>query len=199
MHRAGWMLLLAAACDSPEEQRPRAQAPPTASVPSEPSAAPAPPPPVQKRRRPEHRGDLILDSARRARIEAAHPEAKGFLDLDALEKELFTLELKRGSADKALAAFDKRARGKWVLFASRLVETQGEAAHLTVHYTPSDPKDPLGLTSTWFAVRCESIAGYLAGDYKPGELMVVLAKYQGKKRAGPGHDLVASQLWFREP
>jgi hypothetical protein len=195
MHRGGWVasftLILAVACDSPEPPAARTVA--SASAPG--AATPSQPPPVRRLRRPDNPGELLLDDARRARIEAAHPEAKGFLDLGALEKELFALELPRGADDKALAAFDKRARDKWVLFTSNVI-APADAFEVTVHYTARDAKDRLGLTSTWFPVRLEKIQGFDPGKYQPSELVVVLAKYHGKKRAGPGFDLVLGDLWF---
>jgi hypothetical protein len=184
------MLILAAACESPQQTAAR-KPDPSADQPVPSAPAPA----VRALRRPDNAGELLLDAGRRARIEAAHPEAKGFLDLDPLEKELFGLELPRGAADKALAAFDKRARGKWVLFTSNLIDP-AQGFEVPVHYTARDAKDRLGLTSTWFSVRLEQIRGFDPAKYRPGELVVVLAKYNGNKLAGPGHDLVLGDLWF---
>jgi hypothetical protein len=187
-------LVLTAACDAP--QPPAGTRDPSAAPPAASASAPAPA--ARPLRRPDNAGELLLDDARRARIEAAHPEAKGFLDLDPLEKELFALELPRGAVDKALAAFDKKARGKWVLFTSRVI-APAEAFEVPVHYTARDAKDRLGLTSTWFPVRLDKIQGFDPNRYQPSDLVVVLAKYQGKQQAGPGFDLVFGDMWFEKP
>jgi hypothetical protein len=190
-------LIIAAACDSPEKRATGSAV--QSAPPPEVSAAPPTAPAKPVLRRPDNLGELILNDERRARIESAYPEARGFLDLDVLEKELFALELRRGGADKALVAFDRRARGKWVLFTSKLIDPEADAFEAVVHYTARDAKDPLGLTSTWFPVRFDKIEGLEPKRYRPGDLVVLLAKYQGKQRAGPGYDLILLDRWFEPP
>jgi hypothetical protein len=164
------------------------------------SGAPAPPratgqvkPAV---RRPDNDGDLVLTEERRSKIEAAYPESKGFLDVADSESRLYEYDFSRGKEAPAVAAFDSRARDKWVLFTGNMVNPQGGSFGMPVRYTPRDAHDPMGLTSTWFLIELEDISGYDASEYKQGDLAVVLAKYEGGKKAKGGYDLILLDRWF---
>jgi hypothetical protein len=147
-------------------------------------------------RHPSSEGDLVLTEARRAKIEQAFPEAKGFIEAAQLERDLYKLGLRRGKDAKALAQLDRLAQGKWVLFTGNPIARKKEGFSLPVRYTPRDPNDRLGLTSTWLTIEFSNISGYDSAAYQPEEPMVVLARYEGKDSAGLGHDLVLSNQWF---
>jgi hypothetical protein len=147
------------------------------------------------RRRPSDEADLVLTDERRRRIEAAFPQARGFLELEVLERALFRRDLKRGEDDDAARAFDQEAKNHWVLFAGKLVNPGADGFDLSVHYTPRDPKDRIGLTSTSFLIKIGNIAGYTSSRYQSGDLVVLLAKYRGGRLAEPAHDVVDLGHW----
>lgn len=141
--------------------------------------------------------DLVLTPERRTKLESLVPEAKGFLDQrEELEPKLFKQELKRGSNDTALKAFDKLAKGKYVLFSGYIIDPKPEGFDLALRYTPRDPADPVGLTATWFPVHFSQVKGYDATAYKGGEPVVVLAKYEGAQATSAALDLISSEVWF---
>jgi hypothetical protein len=148
-------------------------------------------------RRPSGEADLVLSAERRTRIEHAFPEAKGFLALSEVEAALYARELRRGKEPAAVSAFDDRAKGKWVLFTGNVVAPSASGFTLPVRYTPRDANDRMGLTSTWFGVEFEQVRGYDATAYEPGELVAILARYNGNKSAGPGYDLLLLNRWFQ--
>lgn len=196
-------VLLAIGCESKPEPAPNALAQIASSKPSLMGAKPAavtPPPAPEKPiiRRPSGSDDLVLTAERRAKIEREIPEAKGFLDGAELERSLFKRNLPRGKDSKASAALDQLAHGKWVLFTGHIMNPSQDGFQLALRYTPRDPKDRLGLTSTWLGIQFASIAGYDSSQYRPGEPVAVLARYNGKSRAEPGYDLVLSNRWFVE-
>jgi hypothetical protein len=149
-------------------------------------------------RRPSGAEDLVLTAERRAQIEAAYPEAKDFLDAAELEQRLYKQRLPRGKDSKATAALDELARGKWVLFTGNLMTPTKDGFELALRYTPRDPNDRLGLTSTWLGIEFSNIAGYDSTQYRAGEPVAILAKYDGKQRATQGHDLILSNRWFTQ-
>jgi hypothetical protein len=147
-------------------------------------------------RRPANAGEVVLTPERRARIEQAYPEAKGFIDASEIEQKLFALDLSRGKESQAVAEFDKHAARKWVLFTGAVGEPHPGGPELPVRYTPRDARDPLGLTSTWFTVKVDDIKGWDPDEYKPGDFAVVLAKYRGRQKASPGYDLILLDRWY---
>lgn len=147
-------------------------------------------------RRPSGEGDLVLTEARRAKIEQAFPEAKGFVEAAELERDLYKQNLRRGKDAKAQAALDRLAQGKWVLFTGNAVTRKKDGFTLPLRYTARDPNDRLGLTSTWLGIEFSNISGYDSAEYQPDEPMAVLAKYDGKGAAGPGYDLLLLNRWF---
>ncbi len=160
-----------------------------------PVAAPAEPP-KPALRRPNDAADLLLTDERRARIERLAPEARGFLTSAEVEERLYKLNLKRGKDADGLRALDGIARGKWILFTGNIGGLAKDGFELPIRYTPKDPADPMGLTSTWLSVKFSDVKSFDASQYKPGELAVILAKYEGKKEAKPGYDVVLLGDWF---
>jgi hypothetical protein len=193
--------LLALGCQSKKEPAPNALAQIASSKPSLMGAKPAtvtPPSTPAKPiiRRPSGLEDLVLTAERRARIEAAYPEAKGFLDGAELESRLYEQRLPRGKDTKARATLDALAQGKWVLFTGNLMNATKDGFELALRYTPRDAKDRLGLTSTWLGIEFSNISGYDSSQYRAGEPVAILARYDGKQRAVAGYDLVLSNRWF---
>ncbi len=202
--RPGYIVvaLLALACESRKDPTPNALAEIASSKPTLMGARPsevtpqpaAPAKPII--RRPSGEEDLILTEERRAAIEKAFPEAKGFLVARDIERELFKQSFRRGKEAGAVKAFDARAKGQWVLFTGNVMSPTSEGFELPVRYTPRDPMDRVGLTSTWFAVQFRGVEGYDRASYEPGEMTGVLAKYEGARTVTSGHDLVLGNRWF---
>ena len=205
--RRHWSLGVAAAvviagCDDQPPAAPRDDPKPpvqaSARAPAKPrAAAPRPATSAAANWRPQDRGELLLTAERRARIEAALPHVKGFLDAQQLEAELFEKNLARGKTKEAVAAFGRLAADQWVLFTGHLANPKPEGVDIAVRYTPRDANDPVGLTSTWFFVHVADVEGYDRAAYRTGDLVAVLARYDGKQRAAPGYDLVALDHWKR--
>lgn len=148
-------------------------------------------------KRAKNEADLVLSPERRAKLEAIVPEAKGFLDhRGELEPKLFGKELKRGATDAALEAFDKLAKGRYVLFSGYVMDPKPEGFDLAVRYTPRDPADPVGLTATWFPVHFSQVKGYDASAYMGGEPVAVLAKYEGGQATSAARDCISLEEWF---
>src|SRR5262249_47686137 len=143
--------------------------------------------------------DLIASAEKRARVEAFAPEAKGFLTSEAIENELYKLDLKRGKDPDAVKALDRIARARWILFTGNIGAIKPGSCELPIRYTPKDPNDSLGLTSVWLPIQISGIKGYDAAEYRPGELAVILARYEGSEKASPAYDLVLLQKWFAPP
>jgi hypothetical protein len=193
---ATWMLL--AGC---EEQKPAPESKPaeTASVaPAIPAPAPAPAPtPTATQADPSQRPEKIqteLTDSRRAALETKYPSAKGFLVAKDLEEKL-KADKKIKDKKAAVAAFDKAAKGKWVLFSGPLVNLTDKGFDLGVVYTSQMANDPLGMSRQFFEVTMSDIEGYEKDRFKAGNVVVVLAKYDGGGKAGPGNEVVASGAW----
>jgi hypothetical protein len=130
---------------------------------------------------------------RRSALESKYPSAKGFLDAKALEEKLKASKVKDKKA--AVPAFDKLAKGKWLLFSGPLVNLTDDGFDLGIVYTPQLPNDPIGMSRQFFEVTLKDIEGYSKDKFMPGNVVVVLAKYNGEGKAGPGHEVVASGAW----
>src|SRR6185503_19724602 len=130
------------------------------------SAMPAPSVMFPIARRPANAGDIVLTDARRASIEQAYPEARGFIDVSEVEQKLFALDLARGKVAEAVAEFDRQAARRWVLFTGAVMEPRPGGLELPVRYTPRDARDPLGVTSTWFSVKLDDVRGWDPDEYK---------------------------------
>lgn len=182
-----------------EDEKPAAPAKSTAPVATPaatptPSAAAAAAPKAEKASERPSKVDTELSPARRAAVEAKYPSAKGFLvasDLQAKLKANKSLKDKKA----AITAFDKLARGKWVLFSGPLVNATDDAFDIGLEYTPQLPNDPMGMSRQFFEVTMSQIEGYHKEDFKGGNVGVVLVKYNGAAKATPGYELVAAGVW----
>jgi hypothetical protein len=155
-----------------------------------PTPTPAPTPAVAKR----PKVDLELTDARRAAVESKYPEAKGFLHGKDLEEKLKAnkaIKAKEG----AVTAFDKAAKGKWVLFGGSMVNLTEKGFDLGIVYTPQLPGDVMGMSRQFFEVTFSDVEGYDKNQFKAGDVVVVLAKYLGGGKAEPGRELVATEVW----
>jgi hypothetical protein len=168
-----------------------------------PSAAPAPAPtPTPEAPKPEPKPesgrpekiDVTLTPDRRTAIETKYATEKGFL----VEKEI-EAKLQKNKALKdektALAAFDKLAKGKWILFAGNAANLSASGFDMGVVYTPQIPGDSIGMSKQWFPVTMSDVEGYKQDLLKVGDVVVVLVKYNGAGKASPGHELVATGVW----
>jgi hypothetical protein len=166
-----------------------------APVPAAPSVPPSPEKPIIER--PKGPEDLIVSDEKRARVESLAPEAKGFLTSADLEQQLYRMQLRRGKDADAIKELEKLAKGKWVLFTGNIGNPTADSCELPIRYTPKDPNDFTGLTSTWLSIKVTNITGYGGTEYRQGELAVILAKYDGKLSASPGYDPVFLKHWFQ--
>jgi hypothetical protein len=186
-------LLLACEEEKPAPAKAVPSAAPAAAAPV-PSAAPAEPPKAEKASARPSKVDTELTPARRAAVEAKYAAAKGFLsasDLQAKLKADKTLKDKKA----AITAFDKLARGKWVLFTGPLVNAKDDTFDIGLEYTPQLPNDPMGMSRQFFEVSMTQVEGYVKDDFKSGNVGVVLVKYNGAAKASPGYELVAAGAW----
>jgi hypothetical protein len=183
-----------------EEEKPAPTSAATAA-PKAPPPAPSPTPapaetaPVAKKsgERPS-KIDTELTPARRAAIEAKYPLTKGFVAASEVQAKL--------KADKTLkdkksgiAAFDRQAKGKWLLFTAPLVNLTDSGFDIGFEYTPQLPNDPMGMSRQFFEVSMSNVEGYDKELFKGGNLGVVLVKYNGAAKASPGYELVALGAW----
>jgi hypothetical protein len=192
------LVTVACACETetqPEQKKESTVA--TAPRASTPKRIPARPTPARGDypRRPRAKAELALTEERRQRIESEVPEARGFLDLRPLEEALYELDIKRGDAERAVRAFDERAAGNWLLLTGNLANPRPDGFDIAIRYRRSDGKKPGELTNTWFFVHVSDITGYDPKQYNAGDLVAVLARYEGKQLAKPGHDLVQLRKW----
>ncbi len=97
--------------------------------------------------------------------------------------------------EAGIRAFDALAKGKWVLFTGPLVEAKDDGFSIGVSYTPRVENDPMGLSRQFFLVALSDVKGYEPDSMKNGTKVAVLAKYEGKAKAGPGYELVAEENW----
>lgn len=180
-----------------EEEKPApAKATPSAlpAAAPAPSAAPAEPPKAAKTSARPSKVDMELTAARRAAVEGKYAAAKGFLSAADLQTKLKadkTLKDKKA----AITAFDKLARGKWVLFTGPLVNAKDDAFDIGLEYTPQLPNDPMGMSRQFFEVTITQVEGYAQDDFKGGNVGVVLVKYNGAAKASPGYELVSAGAW----
>jgi hypothetical protein len=187
-------LVLLTGCED-DKPKPEAMTAPSAAPTPTPSPAPPPAAPAapEKAERPT-KLDTEVTAARRAAIESKYPSAKGFLVATELEEKL---KANKALKDKksAILGFDKAAQGKWILFSGPLVNLTDDGFDLGIVYTPQLPNDPMGMSRQFFEVTLGKIEGYSKEAFKTGNLVVVLAKYNGKGQASPGHELVSTGDW----
>lgn len=187
-------LIVVSACEDqkPEPTPSPAQSPAPSVLATAAEAAAAPTTPPSPAKRPKV--DLELTSERRTAIEAKHPESRGFLAAKELEEKLKANKAIKAKAG-ALTAFDRAAKGKWVLFSGLMVNLTDTGFDIAVVYTPQLPNDVMGMSRQFFEVTLNEIEGYRAGQFKTGDPVVVLAKYLGAGKAAPGYELVATEVW----
>jgi hypothetical protein len=158
-----------------------------------PTPVPAPAPKEEKPKRPQ-KIDTEVTADRRAKVEGSNADAKGFLvasDLETKLKANKTLKAK----EAGVTAFDKMASGHWVLFAGPLSNPTDSGFDLGITYTPQMAGDVMGMSRQWFPVTFSGVKGYDSASFKPGQVVVVLAKYVGKQKAENGQELVAEGMW----
>jgi hypothetical protein len=179
-----------------EEEKPKAAAP-VVSASVTPAAAAAPKP--EKAKEPEKSGrpekiDTTVTAERKSAIASSYADAKGFLVASELEE---TMKKNKALKDKgaALKAFDKQAQGKWVLFTGPVVNLTDTGFDLGVTFTPRMENDPMGMSRQFFMVTLTNIDGYSKEDFKTGQVVVALAKYDGAGKASKGYELVAKGNW----
>lgn len=198
LHGAAALLLtgLTVSCKSEEPAPKPAEAPAVAQVAPPPAAKPETPPPEDKPKadaRPKNI-DTKLTDARRTAIETAVPTAKGFLVASEIEEKL-KADKKVSAEDAAVKAFDRAAKGKWVLFTGTAVNVSETGFDMAIVYTPLIKGDVMGMSRQFFTVTFSNVEGYTEGKLKAGQTAVVLAEYNGKKKASPAHELVALGKW----
>jgi hypothetical protein len=184
---------LACACDkpAPPSTEPTASASshaPTPSVSGVASAAPTAAPSATA-----HADTNALTPERRAKIEAAIPEAKDFVDARDLGKEV------AGKPDFLKAWQDlvaKKAPGKWILFRGAMNDLKKDTFAVAVTMMEVDPNSPIGAPK-WIMFHAKEVKGYDASKYEAGAYGAVLAKYVGGKanELRPGFDVVALGYW----
>ena len=180
-----------------EEEKPaaasKAAEPPKAAVPAPSAAPPVAPPVAEKPERPT-KIDTELTPARRSAIEAKYPSAKGFLAVSEIETKL---KANKALKDKkaAVSAFDKAAQGKWLLYTGQVVNLTDDGFDIAIVYTPQLPNDPMGMSRQFFEVTLSKVEGYSKQAFQTGNVGVVLAKYNGAGKAGPGQELVSTGDW----
>lgn len=193
---AAFFALLLGGCDNSTQTaqaKPKANAPAaTTPAPAASTAEPAPKP-AAKPERPTSIDPKLTD-ARRDKIDKAHPEAKGFVAMKDLEAKLKKEKGLKAKAD-GIRAFDKMAKGKWVLFTGPLTDADDKGFSLGVTYTPRAKGDIMGMSRQFFLVKLTDVKGYSQDAMKNGTMVFVLAKYEGKGKAGPGFELVAENSW----
>ena len=180
-------------CDDDKPAPAAASATPSAAPVPTPAPEAAKPAPKAEGTRPE-KIDLTLTPERRTAIETKYPSEKGFL----VEKEIeATLQKNKALKDEktALAAFDKLAKGKWILFSGNAANLSASNFDMGVVYTPQIPGDSIGMSKQWFPVHMSEVEGYKQDALKTGDLVVVLVKYDGASKASPGQELVATGVW----
>jgi hypothetical protein len=173
-------------CDKKTPPPPVASAVPTEAPATEDDDPPAGPRPQKI--------DHELTSTRRAKIAAKIPEAEGFLLASELEQALQQDE-EVDREEVALEKLDARATGKWVLFVGPMLERDPDGYVMTITYHPGSKRDKMKVTPTWLRIEVTDIRGYSTILTKNGMETAVIAKYLGKGKASPAHDLVGRSLW----
>lgn len=136
-----------------------------------------------------------LTLERRAKIEAAFPDAKDFVDV----RELSQAPDVAGAPNFVKALEDsiaKNAAGKWLLFRGTINDPQKDSFKLAVLVLDIDPMSPYGAPKALFFTAKE-MKGYDATKHAAGDYDAVLAKYVGGKDlvVKPGFDLGALGDW----
>lgn len=194
--RTAVVLVSMATLGCEEEPNPEQAAEAIAPAPTPPPIPPPPPAPPPAPAEPARPADIDLEltAERRTAIEEKFGDAKGFVVASEIESELKKNEAV--SEEKAaVTAFDRAARGKWVLFTGPMVNLTEEGFDMAITYTPQAPNDPMGMSRQFFTVTLSEVEGYEKDDFKAGDKVVVLTKYAGNKTGKPGHELVEQGMW----
>ncbi len=182
---------LALGCEEPKKEAPAAPTAAAAPAASEPEPVEEAPKKIRPAR--DAKLDTKLTDERRKKLEAAVPDAKGFLVAADLEQEIHGKKL--DDEAKALKAFDAKAKGKWILFTGNLNNMTPTGFEIAFSYTPKAEGDPFGMSRKWFYVKVADVKGFDANVFQKGEVGVVLAKYNGNKEAAPGHEVLELGHW----
>jgi hypothetical protein len=183
--------MCAVGCDDAKKAEPAPSATPAPTPVATPTETAHKEPP--KSTRPE-KIDVELTADRRTKAEAAVPEAKGFVVSSAIEEKL-KANKKLKEKEGGVTAFDKMAGGKWVLFTGPIANLTESGFDMGITYTPQIKGDVMGMSRQWFPVTFSNVKGYDSTKFKVGNVVVVLAKYEGKQKAGPGTELVDAGAW----
>jgi hypothetical protein len=135
-----------------------------------------------------------VTDGRRAAIEGAYSEAKGFVVATTIEEAL-KKDKKISAKEAAVKAFDKQAKGKWVVFSGPMVNLTDSTFDLAVTFTPRAENDPMGMSRQFFTITLSDIEGYEKDKFKAGAMVVVLAKYDGGTKASKGYELIETGKW----
>lgn len=197
MRRSSVVFLLAlAACDKPSSSSTTspsaapsstatasATASASASASASPSASASATPPAPSN---------ALTPERRAKIEAAIPEAKDFVDAKEIGHELGGVpDFNKAFAD----AIAKKGPGKWILFRGTMNAIQKDTFSIAVTMLEVDPNSAFGAPK-FLMFAAKDIKGYDATKYTAGDDGAILAKLVGGKlEIRPGYDCVGLGHW----
>lgn len=131
--------------------------------------------------------DLTVTKERRAAIAKAAPEAKKFV----LAEDLLATALKKkpGNAKELEAAWDKVAKGKWILFTSSLSSVGSEGFMINFSWGEGDPYRETLL------IKVAHPKGYDAAQRSLGPRYPMLVKYKSARSADPAYDLIGVGAW----
>lgn len=193
------LALSAALVGCEETPTPAAEKPAEPAVSAAKAAEPMPTPSAAEPAEPEKptrpsKIDQKLTPERRAAIEKAYGQAKGFLVAKDIEEKLKQNKAVKEET-KAVQTFDGQAKGKWLLFTGTMVNLTDKGFDMAVVYTPQLPNDPMGMSRQFFTVSFSDVEGYDQSKFKVGNVGVVLAKYNGKQAASPAYELVEAGHW----
>lgn len=144
-----------------------------------------------------------LTDARRATIEGAIADAKGFLDA---QQQLSAA--KPVDAAAAIKSLDSTAKGKWLLLVGSVSKVSDSGLEISVSTSdsaapsaaaaegskPAAAPTPAASAST-VAISVTKIDGFKKDAYQVDQKVAVLAQYAGAGQAQSGHDLVAMGKW----
>jgi hypothetical protein len=130
-----------------------------------------------------------LNDDRRASIEKALASAKGFVDATEFATRI------EGAKDEAAAVstVDGLAKDKWILIVAPIETVSADSVTLPL-FAPLE-ENPAPDAKKGFSITITEVEGLKADAYKPGSRAIILAKYQGDKKAGPAYDLLALGHW----
>lgn len=177
-----------------EEKKPEATPPAVSALQAaEPVPSPAESAEAERPSRPETI-EMDLTDERRSKLTKAHADAQGFTLAKDLEEQLKQNKTLKDE-QKAVKAFDAKAKNKWLLFTGTMVNLTKDGFDMAIVYTPQLPNDPMGMSRQFFTVTFSDVKGYDESKFKVGSAGVVLAKYTGEKKASPAYEVVEEGHW----